>query len=60
MNTSKIIIYNKRAKQMLHYNGLKIILICDLTVTGLGNIKIWSYMVAVYINGLGIIKIYHN
>ena len=26
---------------------------CDLTMTGLGNINIWCYMVAVYINGHG-------
>ena len=38
----------------------KLLKVCDLTITGFGNIKIWSDMVAVYINGLGIIKIHHN
>ena len=32
----------------------------ELTITGLGNIKIWCYMVAMYTNGLGMIKIYYN
>ena len=32
----------------------------EFTITGLGNLKIWSYMVVVYINSLGIIKIYCN
>ena len=34
-----IIRYNKRAKQMLHYNGLEIIKICLNDNDGLGNIK---------------------
>ena len=34
-----IIKYNKRAKQMLHYNGLEIIEICLNDNNGLGNIK---------------------
>ena len=38
----------------------KLLKVCDLTLTGLGNMKIWAYMVAVYTNGLGLIKIYHN
>ena len=38
----------------------KLLNICGLTITGLANIKIWSDMVAIYINSLGISKIYHN
>ena len=53
----QIIIYNKHAKGMLHYNGLRIIKMHRLTIIGLGNMKIWSYMVVVYISGLGIIRI---